>query len=136
MIKIIRDKELALRWSEVEHMVSKALSHGTGDVTSFGLFKECLEDTSQCWVLENEDGIIDGCSITRILQYENHRELVIVTLTGKNIWASVGLSCLKLFEHFAKGVGCKYVSVYGRKGWSKLLPKEYKQPYQIFMKEI
>lgn len=136
MIKIIRGEELALRWVEVEPMITKALSYGTGDVTSFGLFKECLKDISQCWVSENEDGIIEGCSITRLIQYENHKELVIVTLTGKKIWTNIGLHGLKLFEHFAKGVDCKYVSVYGRKGWSKLLPKEYKQPYQIYMKEI
>ena len=98
-------------------MVSNALSHGTGDVTSFGLFRECLENISQCWILEDEDGIIKGCAITRL--------------------NDVGLNKgLKLFEHFAKGVGCKHLSMYGRKGWSKILPKEYKQPYQIFMKEL
>lgn len=137
MIRIIRDEELSLRWSVIEPMVSNALSHGTGDVTSFGLFRECLENISQCWILEDEDGIIKGCAITRLIQYENYKELVIVTLTGKGILNDVGLNKgLKLFEHFAKGVGCKHLSMYGRKGWSKILPKEYKQPYQIFMKEL
>ena len=40
-------------------------------------------------------------------------------------------------EEFAKGYGCKYTSVYGRRGWLRRLEKfGYKQPYTLLMKEI
>lgn len=133
-MRMLGHEELTLRWGEIAPEVDKSLAHGLGDITSYDLFIENLKGIAQCWVLEEEDKL-KAVAMTRILEYTKYKEFVIVTTTGKG-WFKYGPPILKQFEEFAKEMGCKYASVYGRKGWARALPKEYKQPFTVLMKEL
>lgn len=128
-MRMLSNEELALDWHMIKPKVDEALVYGLGDITAHDLFLECMAGIGQCWVHE------DVVAMSRIVRYTRYNELVVVTTTGKG-WADYGPSCLEFLEKFARDIGCKYVSIYGRKGWAKVLPEEYKQPYQIYMKEV
>ena len=135
MIRLVEPEELAFKWSLYKPMVDKALEHGVGETTSHLLFVECMNLTGQLWVMEDSEGWVKGVGITRFLQYSNYKQLQVVTLTGKDLLKDIK-KYEKCIEHFAKNTGCKNVSVYGRKGWDRILPKEYKLAYHVYIKEV
>ena len=135
MIKIMGGEELSLRWHECAPLVEKALAHGTGDITLYDIFIECLAATSQCWVEKDDDKIV-GVAITRVLHHKQYTELVIVCTTCED-WFIKGPEVLEMIEDFARGYGCKYTSVYGRRGWLRVLKKYgYYEPYINLKKEL
>ena len=128
--------ELARRWYLIVEPVERSLVHGTGDISSYDLFIECLAATSQCWIREDEWGTIHGVAVTRIKQCKQYKELVIVCTTSDG-WFDHGPEILEMFEEFARGIGCKYTSVYGRRGWKRALEQYgYEEPYITLMKEL
>ena len=130
--RIVSGEELAENWFRIKPFVEASLVHGTGDVTAYDLFIECLAATSQCWVR----GDYAGVAITRIKQCKQYKELVIVCTTSDG-WFEHGPEILEMFEEFARGVDCKYTSVYGRRGWKRALEKYgYIEPYITLMKEL
>ena len=128
-MRMFSNEDLALNWYWIKPKVDEALAYGMGDVTAHDLFLECMAGIGQCW----EDGT--AIAISRIVTYTRYKELVIVTTTGEG-WYDYGPKCLDFLEKFAQDIGCKYVSIYGRKGWGRVLPEGYVTPYQVYMKEI
>ena len=135
-VRLLGGEELARKWYLVVEHVERSLVHGTGDVSSYDLFIECLAATSQCWIREDEYGIIHGVAVTRIKECKQYKELVIVCTTSDG-WFDHGPEILEMLEDFARGVGCKYTSVYGRRGWKRALEQYgYSEPYITLMKEL
>ena len=135
-VRLLTGDELSRKWYLVVEGVERSLTHGTGDVTAYDLFIECLAATSQCWVREDEWGCFHGVAVTRIKECKQYKELVIVCTTSDG-WFDHGPEILELFEEFGRGVGCKYTSVYGRSGWKRVLEKYgYSEPYVTLMKEL
>lgn len=127
-MRILDNDELALRWGEIEPKVQKSLDRGIRESSTYNLFLECLNNVCQCWVHE------DAVAITRIIEYSQYKQLQIVTTTS-NDWFKDGYECLKVFEKFAKDIGCRNIAIWGRPGWKRIL-KEYKQPYTVLIKEL
>ena len=135
-VRILGGQELAEKWYLIKDLVEKSLVHGTGDLSAYDIFIECLQAISQCWIREDEYGIIQGVAITRILTHKQYKECVIVCTTSKG-WFDHGPDILNIIESFAKEQGCKYTSVYGRKGWARALKKfGYEEPFVTLMKEL
>lgn len=135
MIRLIEPEELSIKWALYKPKVDEALKHGAGECTSHSLFVECMNLQSQCWTIEDSEGWIKGVGITRIISHPDKKELQVVALTGKGLLNNINVY-QKTIDMFAKGIGCKQVSVYGRKGWTKALPDGYKLAYHVFIKEI
>jgi hypothetical protein len=135
-LKRMSGDTLARRWSEIVPQVEEALMHGSGTVTSYGLFIQCLGAAAQCWVDENDDGDILGVAITRFEQSEATKIFAIVTTTHPD-WFSEGPDVLGFFERFAEAEGCEKVNIYGRRGWQRVLSKHgYHEPYTILTKDL
>ena len=135
-VRMLGGEELALRWNLIEPYVGRSLVHGSGDISTYDLFIECLGAISQCWIREDEFGTIHGVAVTRILTHKQYKECVIVCTTSEG-WFDHGPEILELLEDFARGVGCKYTSVYGRRGWARALKDYgYKEPFVTLMKEL
>lgn len=135
-VRLLGGDELARKWYLVVEKVERSLAHGNGDVSAYDIFIECLAAQSQCWIREDEWGIIHGAAITRILTHKQYKECVIVCTTSEG-WFDHGPEILEQLEDFARNMGCKYTSVYGRKGWKRALEKYgYKEPFITLMKEI
>ena len=129
MINLISNKELALRWSEFEPQVNKAIAHGIGEATAHDLFVECMTCNAQFWELDK------GVGITRFISFPQHKSLQIVTLTGRGVIKHLE-TYHKVIDQFAKETGCHNVLVYGRDKWDKVLPTGYKKAYSVFSKEL
>ena len=135
-VRMIGGEELTDRWYLIKNMVEKSLVHGTGDISAYDLYIECLQAVSQCWIREDEFGTIHGVAMTRVLTHKQYKECVIVCTTSEG-WFDHGPEILNLLEDFARNMGCKYTSVYGRKGWARALKKYgYEEPFTTLMKEI
>ena len=135
-LKRMSGETLARRWSEIVPHVEEALIHGSGTVTSYGLFVQCLGASAQCWVDENDEGDILGVAITRFEHSEATKIFAIVTTTHPD-WFSEGPDVLGFFEGFAEAEGCEKVNIYGRRGWQRVLSKHgYYEPYTILTKDL
>ena len=129
-MKLLSGPELAERWGEIKPYVEAALAHGTGDVTSYGMFLKCLGAVAQCWETEH------GFAITSFEELEGNKRLAIVTGTSSD-WFKEGPDALARIEEFAKDHGCKSTIIYGRKGWKRTLKQYgYHEPYITLIKEL
>ena len=134
--RMLTGEELARRWYLIVEHVERSLVHGTGDLSSYDIFIECQQFVSQCWIREDEFGMIHGVAITRVLHHKQYKECVIVCTTSDG-WFEHGPEILTMLEDFARSVDCKYTSVYGRKGWARALKKYgYEEPFVTLMKEL
>ena len=130
MLRLLSSPELAERWGHIKPEIDKALIHGCGDLTSYGLFLQCLGGVAQCW--EADTGFV----MTRFEHMEDKKRLAITTATSSD-WFAEGPQALEFLEHFARSSGCTRVICYGRRGWIRLLKKYgYEEPYVTVMKEI
>lgn len=134
--RMLTGEELALRWHIIEPYVRKSLAYGLGDLTTYDIFIECQQFICQCWIREEEHGVINGVAITRLLTHKQYKEMVIVCTTSEG-WFEHGPEILKMLEQFGRDMECKYASVYGRKGWVRALKDYgYEEPYTTLMKEL
>jgi len=127
-MRILSHEELTLRWYEIEPRVSSALEHGIGECSSFDLFKDCMSSNAQCW---EHNGMV---AITRFNHFPQYKQLQIVALEG-GFFVEDWESCLEILEKFAKELGCKNISVWGRSGWRRVL-KDFHEPYAVLVKEV
>ena len=135
-VRMLGHEELARRWGNIVDMVDRSLAHGGGTTDSHILFVQCLASQAQCWVREDEWGIIHGVAITRYEQFDTMKMLAIVCTTSEG-WFEHGPSILTDLEEFARHTDCKRMVVYGRKGWVRTLKQYgYEEPYVTLMKEI
>ena len=127
-MRLLETEEVALRWNEIEPRISKALHHGIGECSSFDLFLDCMGGNSQCW---EHEGLV---AITRFNHFPKYKQLQIVAIEGR-FFVTDWEYCLEFLESFAKEMGCRNVSVWGRPGWKRLL-KDYHEPYAVLVKEV
>jgi hypothetical protein len=88
----------------------------------------------QLWV--KIQGKVEGAFITKIAQYPQKNILVVLLLGGDNFkeWKN---EADKLLLAFGKENNCKYVELFGRKGWSRELSNiGYKEQTRLIAKEI
>ena len=134
--RMLTGEELARRWYLIVEHVERSLVHGNGDMTSYDIFIECQQFVCQCWIREDIYGTIHGVAITRVLTHKQYKECVIVCCTSVG-WFEHGAGVLTTLEGFGKEMGCKYMSVYGRRGWKRALQSYgYKEPFITLMKEL
>jgi len=136
MIRSLSSEELALRWSEIKPFIDKAIDHGIGEVSSMDMFVGAMNGQYEC--LEAIDDTDNSLSfgMLRINTFNRQKQLQIVTTAGDSldVWAKEGLEYV---EDYAKVLGCKYVTIWGRLGWPRVLKKfGYKQVYAVCAKEI
>ncbi len=129
-MKILSGPELAEQWGELLPQIEKSLAHGSGGVTSYGLFLQCLGAQAQCWVVK------DGVMITRLEQIEGRNQLAIVVCTYPG-WFNNNTEMVETLEDFARSQDCVRTIVYGRKGWKRALePYGYKEKYITLIKDL
>ena len=130
-MRLLSGPELADQWHIIKPQIEEAIGHGSGAVTSYGLFLQCLGAVGQCWV--RDEG---GVCITRFEEIEGRRQLAVVACTSPG-WFTHGPELLKILEEFAQSTNCKRTVVYGRKGWAKALKKYgYYEPFITLIKEV
>jgi len=112
-------------WRRVKPMVAKAL--GRADEYSLGDVLHYVNTGK--WQLWQGDNSV---AFTRIASYPEHSACIIVLSAGD-------LNEIKALEPgictWAKRMGCKYVEIFGRRGWQKALPG-YKEQHTVLRKGL
>ena len=134
-INVLRPEELAERWNDIRPHIEIAIEHGVGETSSHDMFVGCMNGNYHCWEI-----LIDGkpknYGMTRFNNFQQHRQLQIVTCAGED-WDEYGPAVLAEVELVAKDYDCKYVTIWGRHGWQrKLKPLGYNHIYTVLMKEV
>lgn len=135
-LRMLNVKDVAIQWGSIEPMVAEALTHGDGNVQAHDLLLSCLSSNGQCWVLCNDDNVIEGCGISQFINHSQEKELYLVAAHGKGWYGTHGREILETVEEFARQSNCKTVSLLGRKGWARALPEEYYTPYHVYTRRL
>jgi hypothetical protein len=111
--------ELPIVWRTVEPLVSKALAHTEGEVTSADLRDAILLGQMQLWLVTNSHDIL-AVATTEVIDYAQFASLRVVTLAGCGLEEWGGL-LYKELEKFGLAQGVKRIEAVGRKGLIKAL---------------
>ncbi len=131
---IITAEETAMRWNDIAPKIEEALVRGNGLMTTHDLFMEVMKPTGQMWITESPDGEIISAGITYVVQRTGCMELVVAAGWSKGHLLLVPDN-MRVWEEFGKKANCSYVTVYGRKGWSKVM-HDYDIPYYTYRRKI
>jgi len=136
MIRSLSQEELAERWKEIKPYIERATAHGIGETSAHDMFVGAMNGTYECWEAFDDNYNTLSFGMARINRFEGHTQLQIVTAAGDG-WDKYGPEALEYAEQYAASIGCKYVTVWGRLGWSKKMKQYgYNHTYSVMTKEI
>lgn len=137
--KLLSTEEITNDWHLYKDLLADALSHGQGETPLSEYLRRLLAYQAQLWVIydEHNDHELKGCLLSQFLQYTNYQSLHMIACSGNN-WADWSQTYYDL-EKFAKDNNCKTVEMWGRPGWSKMMPKMlpgFETVYHVLKKDI
>lgn len=117
--------------SEIQHawpLVQELLENLTKrddyveELTPADMYESIRERNMQCWIIHRRDEVF-AVALTQILTFPSGlRILALPYLAGKRggmkEWVHLKDGILK---DFAREHGCKFIRVYGREGWKKII---------------
>ncbi len=121
-------------WEYVDEYISSALKHGVGEYTSQDIRELCKNKQMQLWIKFNKN--VQGAFVTQILNYPQMNILLGLVIGGKDFksWRN---ETDELLYKFGKENDCKYIELFGRKGWGNYLKDiNYKEQARVYSKEI
>ena len=135
MIQGIQSKDIGEWWHLAKPYVDSALEYGLGEYTTNDIKELCESQVMQLWLFGDKE--LKGCFVTQILNYPQLNVLLVLLLSGDNFkeWRD---EVDDLLLRFGKEKDCKYVELFGRKGWGKAFLSDinYKEQVRMFSKEI
>jgi hypothetical protein len=135
--RLLSPEELSSYWELVRPLLAEAHSHGLDETPLSTHLARALNWQSQVWVAIDDDNKIAGAMLTTFLQYTNYKTLQIVLFTGEGFKGYSEL--FSVIEEWALKSGCKAIEQWGRRGWSKVLPKVvpgFEEAYVVMRKEL
>lgn len=87
------------------------------------VYEDLTSGLSQLWYCHDEEG--EAIILTRIEWYPETKILEVNYVSGENI-EGLFLESYNELKRFANNNNCKQLRGFGRKGWLKLIPDEYK----------
>lgn len=117
-------------WPSVTALIEDAMERGGGD---FDLVqRDTLNGEKLLWIAIDEQRIW-AAAITGLHVEKDEKFCCIWSCGGveRERW----LPLKSKVEQFAKDEGCKYVRIYGRKGWNRELP-DYKLMHTVLEKRL
>jgi hypothetical protein len=134
---LVKPEQALEYWPTLGPMLKDSLDHGVGESSLTDYMRKILCYETQLWAFMDDDNKLKGTGLTKFIQYENHKTLHIIACSGVDWdeWAEQ----YYVVEQFAKDNGCKAVEQWGRKGWSRILPKVipgFQVVYHVMRKEI
>jgi len=134
MIEGILSKDIDTWWEHVDGYIKSALEYGIGEYNSNDIKELCKNKKMQLWV--KFDKGVRGAFVTQILNYPQMNILLVLLLSGKEFktWRN---EADELLQRFGKDSNCKYIELFGRKGWGNYLKDiNYKEQVRVYSKEI
>ena len=106
-------------WPSVKGHIERALAEGHGEMTAADVYSRVERGSWHLWFIP---GFGAGC--TEFSDYPAYRTLIV------RLWSATGggwLEELSKVEEWAASQGCRAVEIFGRPGWSRVLPYELNQ---------
>lgn len=121
-------------WPLVRPLIVRALDSGEGSFHEADVAMACMTGAWQMWTAQApKDDAPVAIAVTEIVTFPHLKKLVIRYVAGE----------LNLIQHhgtavmaFGRQNGCTMIELYGRRGWSKVLPDEWTERYVIMQKEL
>jgi len=136
MMRALTREELALKWSEIQPYIDRAIEHGIEEQNSFDMFIKAMQGQYECWESVDDFGKTNAYGFARVNKFPKHSQLQIVAAAGEGFdeW---GEETFDYAEDYARRIGCKYVTIWGRPGWlRKLRGRGYEKVYDVLAKEV
>lgn len=131
---LLKPEEIQEHKEDILQWIDRAKEHSAGERTVEDILDSLTTGRAQCWCILS-DGKIINMTITEIIDYQNKRVLHIVFSAGDG-WEGYKEEHTHL-EDFAKSLGCVSITVWGRKGWEKVLPNfGYTHIYSVFERKL
>lgn len=119
---MITDEE----WQAAKELVAEALAQSGGTHALEDVYTELRENRAELWMFG------DSIAITTVNQFPRSRDLHVWLAAGKLDDMQRGLPFL---DQMARDLGCRRVTVSGRKGWERVLT-EYRPQQVVLVREI
>ena len=116
----------------VEPYLEMVIDKSQGEAVLEDYYEHIATGDMQLWVAVEDKDVL-ACMVTQIAPYPSKRVLRIIALGGENIdqW----IDFLPDVEHWAMGMGCSSLELWGRKGWLKIL-KDWECSYHVLTKDL
>jgi len=134
LIEGILSKDVDMWWGYVDEYIKSALEYGIDEYTSDDIRELCKNKQMQLWIKFDKN--VQGAFITQILKYPQMNILLVLLLSGKEFksWRN---ETDELLQRYGKENDCKYIELFGRKGWGNYLKDiNYKEQVRVYSKEI
>jgi len=134
LIEGILSKDIDMWWGYVDGYIKSALEYGIDEYTSDDIRELCKNKQMQLWIKFDKN--VQGAFVTQILKYPQMNILLVLLLSGKKFksWRD---EVDELLQRYGKDSNCKYIELFGRKGWGNYLKDiNYKEQVRVYSKEI
>lgn len=112
----IPSNEVLNIWSAVEPSIQAALDQEDTGYNAEDILTRIQTRDMQLWVHPV------AVAVTEIHQLPRFKKLVLVTLGGSDMDAWIE-DLMEVLGNYAKGINCKYLEQWGRKGWLRVNEK-------------
>lgn len=122
-------------WPSVVHLVERACAEWPGDRSADDYMAACRASAAQLWMVSLA-GKLRAVVITEILNFPQHRILVIELMAGEGMEEWVG-ELDKVMVEGGRNLGCARIRTGGRKGLTKAAVKlGYRQTAVVLEKDL
>lgn len=132
VIDPIQSVEVLDHWDEVEPLLARVLDRLDSGRGSEDVLTALQQRKMQLWSVNNWQ----AACVTRLGVLPQWKALTVVYLAGDGLseWFD---DLMEVLESFANDHGCKYVDVYGRRGWKKVgAHRGYREAATVMRKQL
>ena len=114
----VQSKDIAKYWQHILPLVYDSLEYSDNTYSEEQILNELLNSESQLWLIK-KGSEIRAIIVTQLLFFNKNLRMIFKLCAGEDLknW----LDLLPLFCEFAREKKCEGISVFGRKGWKKIL---------------
>lgn len=114
----VQSKDIAQYWQHILPLVYDALEHSDNTYSEEHILNELLNAEAQLWIIK-KGSEVRAIIVTQILYFNKNLRLIFKLCAGEDLknW----LDLLPEFFAFAREKKCEGISVFGRRGWKKIL---------------
>ena len=119
-IEFVEPENIPYVWTALIPFVDRFLAESEGESTAASILQRLCTGQYQCWVAYDYEEI-KTVVITKVDEWATYKALHILGATGLHS------HCNKMhetIEDFARVAGCDRVTIWGRKGWKRLMDRE------------
>lgn len=114
----VQSKDVAKYWEQILPLIYDAIEYSDNTYSEPQILNELLNAEAQLWLIK-KGAQIAAVVVTQLLYFDKNLRLIFKLCAGEDLknW----LHLLPDFFAFAQEKKCEGISVFGRRGWKKIL---------------